>query len=172
MFPQFHEPYVPRALARPSRRTVGACFGLTAFVLASAFVAVFPDSVPFDGVLLVVPGALTVVVAVAAVASARNAARPLYVFAVVPLFALSAFNVLTVCLGVACSPPPGYEPWRNVKFFVDWWLTGPTLGVSSEPYQCAVACPHRIELVPLALGYVAAWKGFDGDVRNGEAESP
>ncbi|MFB6156130.1 MAG: hypothetical protein ABEJ22_09560 [Haloferacaceae archaeon] len=146
----------------PSRRVLVLWAGLTAYVAASAFVAVFPSDVPIPGAFLGVPVALTVVVAAGALLLARDAARPLLVLAVVPLFALAAFDVYKACPAVGCVAPPGYEPWRNLKFFLRWSLTGPALGVSSEPYQCAAACPHRIELVPAALGYWAAWRGVDG----------
>jgi hypothetical protein len=134
---------------------------LTGFVLVGAFVAVLPTYVPFSVSFLGVFAALTAVVAVACALLARDAARPLVLLAAVPLFALAAFDVLKACPGVACETPPGYEPWRNLKLFLRWTFTGPALGVSSQPSQCAAACPHRIELVPLALGYLAAWAGLD-----------
>jgi hypothetical protein len=149
-------------LARPSKRVVLAWVVLSAFVLAGAFVAVFPTYVPLSGSFLGIFAALTVVVAVACALLARDAVRPLVLLAAVPLFALAAFDVLKACPGVACETPPGYEPWRNLKLFMRWTFTGPALGMSSQPYPCAAACPHRIELVPLALGYLAAWAGLDG----------
>lgn len=146
----------------PSRRALSLWTGLTAYVAASAFVDVFPTYVPIPGALLGVPAALTLVVAVGTALLARDAARPLPLLAAVPLFALAAFDVYRACPAVGCVEPPGYEPWRNLKFFLRWSLTGPALGVSSEPYQCAAACPHRVELVTAALGYWAAWRGVDG----------
>lgn len=133
----------------------------TAYVLLMAFVMVFPTYVPFGAANFSTLVGLTVVFVVLGVTRARTAARPLAFLVALPLFALAAFDLsIGGCPGVGCATPPGYEPWRNVKFFLKWTFTGPALGMSSEPNPCASLCPHRIELVPLFAGYVALWWGY------------
>lgn len=59
------------------------------------------------------------------------------------------------CPGVACPEPPGYEHWRNIKVAIDIGISGPRLLFTSETGSCAFNCPYMIQLIPLAIGYLA-----------------
>jgi len=64
-----------------------------------------------------------------------------------------AMTLFLGCTGGACPIPENYEHWRNIKLAVDAGLVGPTLLIDSQPGACAFACPDRIRVIPLAIGY-------------------
>jgi hypothetical protein len=68
----------------------------------------------------------------------------------VVFFGLAALPVpFTACLGAGCS---GVEA---LHVFYDWSpLFGPSVAASFAADPCAYRCPHRVQLVPLAAGYV------------------
>ncbi|WP_227380083.1 hypothetical protein [Haladaptatus halobius] len=132
---------------------------MTASILGIAFVEVIPT----PGIYLAGIVVLAIVFAGGYAVLAIDVAHPFAIVAASSLFVIAAFDLLSTgrCLTMGCSTPPGYDPWSNLKVFLRWSVTGPTLELSSEPYQCAVACPYRIELVPLILSYAAVWYGFE-----------
>ncbi|WP_440989436.1 hypothetical protein [Haloarchaeobius baliensis] len=66
-----------------------------------------------------------------------------------------------VCFGVAALPIPltacfgaGCSGTRTFHVFFDSSLLGPAIGVSFAADRCAHLCPHRVQLLPLAIGYL------------------
>lgn len=68
----------------------------------------------------------------------------------VVFFGLAALPIpLTACLGAGCS---GVE---ELHVFYDWSpLFGPSVAASVAADPCAHNCPHRVQLVPLLMGYL------------------
>lgn len=140
-------------------RRLLALAGATGYVVAIAFVWVFPMYTPFSGLFHYLQLGLTVLLALGLVALARFSRYPLLPILGLFLVAIAGLELIKVCLGVGCRIPPGYEPWRSLKWALEWGFLGPRLALTSRPEPCAFACPHRIELLPLVLGYAAIWVG-------------
>lgn len=85
----------------------------------------------------------------------RRSTRPWVVSVGTVLLLWAVTSVALGCPGVGCRVPAGHEYWRNIEFAFDIGLGGPRLLVSAAPEPCAFSCPHKLQLVPLALGYGA-----------------
>ncbi|WP_458211082.1 hypothetical protein [Haladaptatus sp. NG-SE-30] len=143
----------------PSQQVIVIWAGVTASILGITFVEVIPTpGIYLAGIVL-----LAIIIASGYAMLTLDVAHPLAIVAAISLFVIAAFDLLSTgrCFTMGCSTPPGYDPWSNLKVFLRWSTIGPTLELSSAPYRCAVACPYRIELVPLILSYAAVWYGFE-----------
>lgn len=136
-----------------------ALVGATLYIASITFIRVFPMYVPFSDVSPIIQLVLTGLMGLGLVAVARFSRYPLLPIVAVALLAIAGVDLIQTCLAISCPIPPDYEPWRNLKVFFDWGFVGPRLELSSRPDRCAGACPHRIELLPLALAYAAIWIG-------------
>lgn len=87
-------------------------------------------------------------VAIGGVALAIWASRPLYALDGAVFIGVAALSVYLGCPGVACSGD------KQLHVFLDWTLLGPAISASYDAGRCAYICPHTVELVPLAIGYL------------------
>lgn len=93
----------------------------------------------------------------------RHSNRP-WVVAIGTVFLLwAAMSLALGCPGIGCSKPEDYEYWRNIKLAVDIGIGGPRLLISTETGTCAFQCPHKIQLIPLAIGYSSLAFGLIAD---------
>ncbi|MFD1646136.1 hypothetical protein [Haloarchaeobius litoreus] len=67
----------------------------------------------------------------------------------VVFFGVAALPIpLRACFGASCSGT------RELHVFYDWSLFGPAIAVSFAADLCAHLCPHRVQLLPLTIGYL------------------
>lgn len=85
---------------------------------------------------------------------AYHARRPWIVIGGTVAVLWAAMSVTLGCPARFCPEPTGYEHWRNIKLAVDLGVGGPRLLVSSRVEACAFDCPYKLQLIPLAIGYL------------------
>lgn len=139
----------------PWGRVFGLWVGLSVVVLVMALADVLPlyDG-PWRLVMLAakILGPITIILV--GVVLAARARRPWLVGVGTVALLWAAVSYTFVCMGRACPEPPGYEHWRNIKIAFDVGLGGPRLLASSRLEPCAFDCPYKLQLVPLAIGYL------------------
>lgn len=143
---------------RPNKQRIAGILIATIYVFGIAFVRVFPNA-PLSGIQHFVQIGFTALMALGLVVLARFSRYPLLPIVAIALLAVAGIELIIACAQAACLIPPEYEPWRNLKVFFGQGFLGPRLLLSSQPESCGISCPHRIEIVPLILAYVAIWVG-------------
>lgn len=141
---------------RPWKRVLAMWLGLTLVIAVTAIAQVLPlPDGPLRLPMLAAKLLSPVIILISGTVLAVRARRP-WLVGVGALFLLWA--VITValgCMGRACPKPPEYERWRNIKVVFDIGISGPRLLLSSDIEPCAFDCPYMIQLIPLAIGYLA-----------------
>ena len=80
-----------------------------------------------------------------------RSSRPVYVLTGVVFVGLGALPLpLVPCIA------PGCEGVRGLHVFFDWSpFFGPSVSASFDAGRCAYICPHRVQLLPLTIGYLS-----------------
>lgn len=77
--------------------------------------------------------------------------RPVYAVGGAVLIGFAALPITASlgCPAVACTGV------KQLHVFFEWTLLGPSISTSFDAGRCAYICPHRVELIPLTIGYLS-----------------
>lgn len=143
-----------RVTGRQLGRVLGLWTGISLAIVVIALGYVLPISVrlPWGDLIAILLGTVTLIAV--GVWLYYRAPNPWIVLIGIVALLWAALSFALGCPGRMCEVPAGYEHWRNIKIAFDIGPFGPRLLASSEVEPCAFDCPYKLQLIPLAIGYL------------------